>query len=245
VKKLAVVAVVLVASLSFAQEIGTEITPVTPNSNNNSNTNNNNNNNSNNNANSNANNGNSNSGSSSSTYKPKPRDGEREKTFEGQALAAQGGAFGIRAGFGASGSTTVPTTSATASALAAPTVGIAFMATDSFKLLVDLGFGMGLVGSNVIFAVGTTIGFDLLFRTPGDALRPFFHAGGSFNLLAASSNPSIGFGAQLGVGAEYFFSPSFSINGRLLLAVPMAIAGSNFVLGIFTVSPGVGATWYF
>ncbi|MBL8911127.1 MAG: hypothetical protein JNM17_10580 [Archangium sp.] len=241
-KKLALVCAVLVGSTSFAQEIGTEINPVTPSSGNNTN-NNNNSNNANNNANSNNSNTNSNNANSgNSTYKPKPKEGE--KTFEGQAVAAQGGAFGIRAGFGASGSTSVPTTSATASALAAPTVGIAFMATDSFKLLVDLGFGMGLVGSNVVFALGTTVGFDFMFRTPGDALRPFFHGGANFNLVAASSNPAISFGAQLGFGAEYFFSPSFSINGRLMLAVPMALAGSNFILGIFTVTPGVGATWY-
>lgn len=244
-KKLSVVCAVLVASFSsgsFAQEIGTEINPVTPTSGNNTNTNNNNSNS--NNANSNTNNANSNSNNtnSNSTYKPKPREGD--KTFEGTAVAAQGGAFGLRAGFGASGSTAIPTTTASASALAAPTVGIAFMATDSFKLLVDLGFGMGLVGSNVVFALGTTIGFDFMFRTPGDALRPFFHGGASFNLLAASSNPLISFGAQLGFGAEYFFSPSFSINGRLMLAVPMALASNNFVLGIFTVTPGVGATWY-
>lgn len=241
-KKLALVCAVLVGSTSFAQEIGTEINPVTPSSGNNTN-NNNNSNNANNNANSNNSNTNSNNANSgNSTYKPKPKEGE--KTFEGQAVAAQGGAFGIRAGFGASGSTSVPTTSATASALAAPTVGIAFMATDSFKLLVDLGFGMGLVGSNVVFALGTTVGFDFMFRTPGDALRPFFHGGANFNLVAASSNPAISFGVQLGFGAEYFFSPSFSINGRLMLAVPMALAGSNFILGIFTVTPGVGATWY-
>ena len=122
-------------------------------------------------------------------------------------------------------------------------MGIAYFAGDAFKLLVDLGFGLGLVGSNALFAVSTTLGFDYLFRTPGDVLRPFFHFAGSFTLSSSGSNALVGFGAQLGFGAEYFFNPAFSVNGRLMLAVPMS-ANGNFVLGIFTVTPGVGATWY-
>ena len=102
---------------------------------------------------------------------------------------------------------------------------------------------MALVGSEAIIALSATLGFDYLFRTPADALRPFFHLGGFFS-MAGSTNLLVGFGAQLGFGAEYFFNPAFSVNGRLLLSVPMAIPG-NFVLGIFTVTPGVGATWYF
>jgi hypothetical protein len=233
VKKLLVVAVALVSSFSFAQEIGTEITPVTPTSGatgNNSNSNN---------ANTSNSNANSNSNAGSSTYKPKPRDGE--KTFEGTAVGAQGGAFGIRAGFGASGSVGVPVGSA---GIAAPTVGVAFFATDAFKLLIDLGFGFGIT-NNVSYALSAAFGFDYLLRTPGDALRPFIHFAASFSMAGASGDPVIGFGAQVGFGAEYFFSPNFSVNGRLMLAVPMAVNGSGFALAIVSVTPGVGATWYF
>ena len=232
-KQLALLLVVVMAGSAFAQEIGTEITPTTPSS-----------------------------GvqpqndppppppaeqpKSGYVYKPKGAKQESSSSgapaFSGTKVSASSGDFGIRAGFGASGSLALPAGSGAGAAVAAPTVGIAFFATDGFKLLADLGFGMGLVGSNALIALSATVGFDYLFRTPGEALRPFFHFAGSFN-MAGSSNFVIGFGAQLGFGAEYFFSPSFSVNGRLLLAVPMSVPG-DFVLGIFTVTPGVGATFY-
>ena len=230
------VALVVVAGSSFAQEIGTEITPTTPSS-----------------------------GvqtqpqnnppppqdqqpKSGYVYKPKgakdepgTAPGSGAVAFTGTKVSASSGAFGIRAGFGASGSAALPASS-TGATVAAPSVGIAYFASDAFKLLIDLGFGMALIGSNALLALSASAGFDYLFRSPADALRPFFHFAGSF-FMAGSSNFAIGFGAQLGVGAEYFFSPSFSVNGRLLLAVPMSVNG-QFALGIFTVAPGVGATFY-
>lgn len=240
VKQFSLVLSVLVAGHAFAQEIGTEITPSTPNSgvqqqqqqqnpppsNTNSNT------------------SSSNPPPANSGYQYKPKGSENAaaaaKTFEGPKVSAASGDFGIRAGFGSSGSIAIPTGSA--SSLAAPTVGIAYFASDSFKLLIDLGVGMA-ISSNFLLALGANIGFDYMFRTPGDALRPFFHFAGLFNMVG-SSDFAFSFGAQLGFGAEYFFNPAFSVNGRLLLAVPMSVA-NGFVLGIFTVTPGVGATWYF
>ena len=237
--KRALFAVVLSLSMvAFGQEIGTEINNIGPSAT----TNTNNTSGGDQNANTNGGNANANANSGgSSTYKPKAKEGAK---FEGTKAAASGGDFGIRAGFGASGSTSLPTGPAAAATVAAPAVGIAFMASDSFKLLIDVGFGLGIVGAGAFFALSTNIGFDYLFRTPGDALRPFFHFAGNFN-LAGSNTVGIGFGAQLGFGAEYFMSPSFSFNGRLMLAVPMAVFGAGITLGIFTVTPGVGATWYF
>lgn len=237
-KQLAFALTVLVAASASAQEIGTEITPTTPSSG--------------------VQNQPQNQNQAQTpppaeqppqkqgyVYKPKgAKDDASAATpaFTGNKVSASSGDFGIRAGFGASGSVGLPTGTGGSASVAAPTVGIAYFGGDSFKLLVDLGFGLGLVGSNALFALSATLGFDYMFRTPGDALRPFFTAGASFS-MAGSSNMVIGFGAQLGFGAEYFFNPAFSVNGRLLLAVPMAIPG-DFVLGIFTVTPGVGATWY-
>lgn len=243
-KKLAFAVVVLVGSVAFAQEIGTEITPVTPGSgvqqpNENPYAQ-------------------PNQGQQQQqpkqgdqkqgtgyTYKPRGQGSKAEPTFEGPKVSAAGGDFGIRAGFGASGATSVPTGTGATGGVAAPTVGIAFMGTDNVKLLADIGFGMAVVGSNVPFALGVTVGIDYLARNPGDALRPLFHFGASFNLASAGSTVGIGFGAQVGGGAEYFFSPHFSVNGRLLISVPMSVANDNFILGIFTLTPGVGATWYF
>lgn len=230
-----VLALVVLASSAFAQEIGTEITPTTPSS-----------------------------GvqpqnnpppppppadqpKSGYVYKPKGAKednsgGSGAAAFTGTKVSAASGDFGIRAGFGASGSAALPATTSGGATVAAPTVGIGYFAGDAFKLLVDLGFGMALVGSNALLALSASLGFDYLFRSPAEALRPFFHFAGSF-FMAGSSSFAIGFGAQLGFGAEYFFSPSFSVNGRLLLAVPMSVNG-QFALGIFTVAPGVGATFY-
>lgn len=234
-KQLVLTLVLVLAGASFAQEIGTEITPTTPSS-----------------------------GVQPANNPPPPPPAEQPKSgyvykpkgakdessssssgaaaFSGTKVSAASGDFGIRAGFGSSGSAALPAGTGSGATIAAPSVGIAFFAADAFKLLIDLGFGMALVGSNALLALSASAGFDYLFRTPGDALRPFFHFAGSF-FMAGSSNFAIGFGAQLGFGAEYFFSPSFSVNGRLLLSVPMSVNG-QFVLGIFTVAPGVGATFY-
>lgn len=222
-KQFAIALVLFCAASSVAQEIGTEISPSTPNS-----------------------------GVQSSPPPPPPsaepkttgkksKGAKAESEWAGGKASSSSGDFGIRAGFGSSGSTALPEGRG-AAAVAAPNVGFALFGGDSFKLLVDLGFGMVVVSEPVI-ALSATLGFDYMFRTPGDALRPFFHAGAFFT-MAGSTNFAVGFGAQLGFGAEYFFSPAFSVNGRLLLAVPMAVPG-NFVVGIFTVTPGVGATWYF
>ena len=231
-KQLALALIVLVSGSALAQEIGTEISPSTP-----------------------------------PTPPPeqkggfvyKPKDAPPEEkgasgnttspsasgssaTFTGTKASGGTGDFGIRAGFGSSGSIGLPTGSGSAASVTAPTVGIAYFLADNFKLLADVGFGLALVGSSALLALSATVGFDYLFRTPSDVMRPFFHFGASFN-MAGSSNFAVGASAQVGFGAEYFFNPAFSVNGRLLLGVPMGLS-PNFVLGIFTVTPGVGATWY-
>lgn len=175
-----------------------------------------------------------------------------EPTVQGPKVSASAGDFGIRAGFGASGSVALPsgTSSTSTVAVGAPSVGISYFATDGFKLTIDLGFGLALLtgSSSAAWALNANLGFDYLFRSPGDALRPLFHFAAQFGMAGAGSgdfNPSVGFGVELGGGAEYFFSPSFSVYGRIGLAVPMAVPGGNFILGIFTFTPGVGASFYF
>lgn len=233
-KKLALVMVVLAALSASAQEIGTEITPATPPSN-------------------------------SQPQQPPPPPPEPEKKqgyvyqpqgakkaptgtgdaggWAGPKASASSGDFGLRAGFGASAQVGVPATSAGAASFSTPTVGVAYFASDSFKLLFDLGVGFGIAGSSALLALGAMVGFDLMFRTPADNLRPFFHLAAMFSMGGSLSNPNLGTGGQLGFGAEYFFAPQFSVNGRLLLAVPVGLS-NNVTLGIFTVTPGIGATWY-
>jgi hypothetical protein len=236
VKKLALVLITLAAGGAFAQEIGTEITPVTPSSN-------------------------PQTPPPSETQEPQPEkkqgytyqpQGGAKKAepgageasgWAGPKASASSGDFGLRAGFGASAQLNVPATSAAASSFTTPTVGVAYFASDTFKLLFDLGFGLGIAGSNPLLAIGAMVGFDLMFRTPADSLRPFFHAAAMFTMGGSLNNPVLGTGAQAGFGAEFFFAPQFSVNGRLLLVVPVTLS-PNFLFGLFTVSPGIGATWY-
>lgn len=242
-KKLFAVAVVVVSAVSFAQEIGTEITPVTP--------------------------------SSGATSTPAPADnpyaqpaqpaqpqgqpqqkpgyqykpaGQKDSggapTWEGPKLSASAGDFGIRAGFGASGTTSVSGTGLSLS-IGAPSVGISFFATDEAALTFDLGFGIAIPDrGDPPIALAATVGLDYHFRTPGLALRPLFSAAVSFNMLLAGGNAAIGLSAQLGGGAAYFFSPSFALTGKLLLVVPMTLS-PNFSIAFFSLTPGLGAAWYF
>jgi hypothetical protein len=157
------------------------------------------------------------------------------------------GAFGIRVGFGTNASLSTQGGTATSPAsLVAPSVGIAYFFTDSVKLLVDVGAGFSF-DRNVAFAVNAGLGIDILFRTPADALRPLISVGGSFGLASVGTRGvSIGFGAHVGGGAEYFFNPSFSVSGKLLIDVPMGIGSTgSFALAVSTFSPTIGGTWYF
>ncbi|MEW5737620.1 MAG: hypothetical protein AB1938_01775 [Myxococcota bacterium] len=235
-RKLFAVAVVLASAVAFAQEIGTEINPVTP----------------------------------GSGATPTPADnpyatppppppppqqqkqgyqyrpsGQKAPGFEGPKASAAGGDFGIRANFTASGSTVV-TGTGLALSIGAPSVGVSFWATDEAALNFDLGFGIAISdrGSPPV-ALSATVGLDYHFRTPGVALRPIFSAAASFNMvLAGSGDPNIGISVQLGGGAAYFFSPSFSLTGKLLVSVPIQFSPA-FQIAFFSLTPGVGASWYF
>jgi hypothetical protein len=235
VNQLVLALVIVVAGSALAQEIGTEITPTTPTS------------------------GVQPQPTTTTTpppqndppksgyvYKPK---GAKEEggtsssgapSFTGNKVSASSGDFGIRAGFGATFTPGLST--ASGATVAAPNLGISYFAADAFKLMIDLGFGM-ILSSSTPFALNAVVGFDYLFRTPGDAMRPFFHFAGLFTMAGGGSNIGVGFGAQVGFGAEFFFHPSFSVNGRMMIAVPMSVA-NGFIVGIFTLTPGVGATWY-
>lgn len=223
---IAVVAVV--SSAAFAQEIGTEISPATPNS------------------------GVQTQQQTDQDRPPPPNrrdrreqrrdDGAESPNWDGNRVSASAGSFGIRGSFSA-GNFTLPSAANTSNF--GSSLGIAWFVSDGFKLLFDLGFALGVVGNDVGYGVNALVGFDYLFRTPADALRPFIHAGAFFGVAGNNSGANASFGVQLGGGAEYFFSPNFSLNARLLIAVPMAVPNGNFVLGITSVRPGVGGTWYF
>jgi hypothetical protein len=240
VKKWSAVAVALLSAVALAQEIGTEVSPVTP-------------------------------GSEDSTPAPaedpyaqptqgtqlqqKPAQQYRRSghtpTFEGPRVSAASGDFGIRAGFLESGWASVSPTGRPGTgrvvAVNAPSVGISYFATDEAALNFDLGFGMANPeNGDPPVALLAKLGLHYHFRNPGVALRPLIAVATSFRLdmLLVSGNANIGIAVELGRGVAYFFSPNFSLTGKLLFAVPMVFSPS-FAMGFFTLTPGVVACWYF
>lgn len=173
-----------------------------------------------------------------------PQPGARPADANGK-VAAGAGAFGIHAGFGATASLpVVPSATTAGSTVSAPKVGVTLFAGDNFALEADLGFGLGIINSSMLLATGVSVAADIYFRPPTVALRPFFTVGAGFDLYLLGSTATVGVNAQAGVGATYFLSPSFGLSGKLLVGAPL-LFGNNVVVGIFTVSPGVTAHWFF
>jgi hypothetical protein len=164
----------------------------------------------------------------------------------GLKVSASASDFGFRAGFGTT-FVTLATGSGSAAATVAPAVGAQYFLTDAVKLLLDVGFGVvaNPGAGTTVWEVAAKVGADYLFRTPADALRPLVSIAASFGVGAGNGDPAVKFGVELGGGAEYFFSPSFSVYGRIGLALPMDVPNGDFRIGLFTLTPGVGASFYF
>lgn len=226
VKRVLVAVVLACGVVAQAQEIGTEITPVTP-------------------------------GGASEQPKPnqpsdnpyaaqptdKPAPKAEAPSAAGQ-LSARQGAFGIRASFSGQSIGLITTGGAGAAPVDTGSAGLSYWATDAFTLLFDLGFGLGLSGASVLVGFGATVGMDYHFRTAADALRPLINVQvGIGSAIAADIGNAMQLSAQFGGGAEYFFSPSFSIVGKVGLGLRVGFASSRLTLMTFT--PSVGAAWYF
>ncbi len=217
-------AMVLVSSvMAMGQEIGTEITPVTPTSG----------------ASRPVNQPNDNPYAPAATTTP---DAQKPVNALVSLASAGKGAFGIRASFAAGGLPTLSTAANTTTSVG--TIGLSYFATDGLTLLFDLGAGLGIVRGNALFGFSAAIGIDYHFRTPADALRPIFNLQvGLGSAIAQDLGVGLGLFAQVGGGAEYFFNPSFSVIGRLGLGFSVAFNSGAVLLS--SVTPGVGAAWYF
>jgi hypothetical protein len=207
-------ALVLCAPVAFAQEIGTEIAPPPP-------------------------------PPSAPSENPHLQPSAKPPA-EPPQVSAGSGAFGLRAGFGASGGVLASGAGVGLSAVAfAPLVGASLFVSNAFKLNFELGFGLALANGNSSWAAGVGVGAEYLFRSRTDALRPLLFVSASFGISAVgSSDPALSFGVQAGGGAEYFFSPNFSLSGRLGLSLPVSLPNGNLVLGLSTLAPALGATFY-
>lgn len=146
------------------------------------------------------------------------------------------GGFGLRVGF------TGAPTPAGGEVASSPFVGVKLPLGDALALLVDAGFGIGTGGGPTAF--GFTIGAGLdVYLGSRRSLRPLITGGATFGKPISTNQRDHGLSIAAGGGAEYWFSRHFSVNGRALLAVPVSLAAGEVLL--FTLVPGVGATFYF
>lgn len=233
-KRLCVAVLVTMSSMALAQEIGTEITPVTPGS------------------------GNTTKPANQPNDNPYANNPPPNNTADKQGevkpaakpvsadgvLSAQKGAFGMRGTFGGQvlGASRV---GMGATPLEVGTIGLAYWATDSFSLLFDLGFGLGLSGAGANIGFAALIGMDYHFGSTADALRPLFNLQvGVGSTISSDIGSALSLTAQVGGGAAYFFSPRFSLTGRLGLGFRLPF-GSGQAVVLTTLTPAVGAAWYF
>ncbi|MDX2014520.1 MAG: hypothetical protein SFW67_30260 [Myxococcaceae bacterium] len=241
-KRLSVALMLVVASSVFAQEIGTEITPVTPDSSANkpkqeppppdTSTN----------QNTTDSNPWGSKGSSSSKKKDEAKKAATSEAPREGMVSAGAGAFGIRASYGPGGQL-VGAASGTAQPTPVGTVGLSYWATDGFTLLIDVGFGMALSPS---FALGFAgiVGMDYHFGSVGEALRPLINVqAGVVTGVGGDPVSSMALTVQAGAGAEYFFSPQFSVSGRIGLGFRLGFTNGSALLGLVT--PSIGAAWYY
>jgi hypothetical protein len=157
--------------------------------------------------------------------------------------SAGAGVFGIRASFGGGQAIPEIRTGASAVAPAAGSVGVSYWATDALTLLFDVGGGLG-IGSNVGFGFFGSVGLDYHFRTPLDALRPLVGAQiGIGSGISPNVGDTVFMSGQVVGGAEFFFAPAFSISGRLGIGVRFPF--SSGVLVLSTVTPSIAGAWYF
>ncbi len=152
------------------------------------------------------------------------------------------GSVALRAGFVQSfGGTSFPNTFAQA---LTPTVGAKVFVTDKIGLTFDAGF-LAVTGRNARAAFGFSFEAGLeahLWRT-GTSLRPFLRFGLGVGKPASGQSGDYFGNAEVGGGAEYWFSDHFSLSGRAMLTVSYFGNPDAFVIASFT--PGVFAAFYF
>lgn len=227
-KRLCVAVLVTLSSMAVAQEIGTEITPVTPDNKPKP-----------------VNQPNDNPYATQPPANPEnPKAGAPAAAVDaGGERSAGKGAFGIRATFGGQGIPVVGRGTAAAPAETG-TIGLAYWGSDNLTVLFDLGFGLGISGGGALIGFAAGIGMDYHFRTTADALRPLINVQVAIgSAISADLGNALQLSAQFGGGAAYFFNPHFSVSARIGLGLRLPFATGSMTLTTFT--PAVGAAWYF
>lgn len=146
------------------------------------------------------------------------------------------GAFGIRASFAGGGAGTTGGPSGT--------FALRYLATEAMAVDFDVGLGVGLAGSRLNFGFGLGFGITAYMGSKDKPIRPLFTGGVSLGKVVSNTFNDFGMNIAVGGGGEYWFNDHFSVDGKLLVGVPIAFT-STLALFAGTFTPSVGANFYF
>ena len=239
--RMSLVVVALVAAGAFAQEIGTEIQPSTP----------------------------GNTTPTNRAFDPNAGPAVRPGKKAAQPIieeptsgaSAGRGMFGVRVNVQAAQLTAPPAATVAGVTVSGgspysfvPSMGFSYFLDNELALLIDVGAGLGMRGSDLTWNAGLLIGIDYHFRKITEAIRPLINiqvgVAMPYNTTQTSDLnafiPHLSVIGQFGGGAEYFFNPHFSVSGKVLIAF-----GYGYDMGpavghlSLNTSPAVSAAWYF
>jgi hypothetical protein len=170
---------------------------------------------------------------SSTPHRPEP-----ELTPLVTAGGPNKGSWALRAGFvGSFGSTSFPNTVAVI-----PTIGGKVFVSDKIGLTLDAGF-LARTGRNALAGFLVNAGVEAHLWRTGTSLRPFLRGGLGAGKPATGLNGDYFGNAEVGGGAEYWFSDQFSLSARAMLTLTYFGGPDAFIIATFT--PGVLAAFYF
>jgi hypothetical protein len=123
-----------------------------------------------------------------------------------------------------------------------PTIGTKVFVSDRIGLTLDGGF-LARTGRNSLAGFSVDLGIEAHLWRTGTSLRPFLRGGLGVGKPASGVSGDFFGSAEVGGGAEYWFSDQFSLSGRAMVTVSYFGNPDAFVLATFT--PGVLAAFYF
>jgi hypothetical protein len=134
-------------------------------------------------------------------------------------------------------------------------VGGSYALSDLVTLTGELGAQAVLAGGTPRYGARLSIGVERWFGTTAEVLRPFLHASLAIgrapqNDLTNTGQDAPELALELGGGAAYFFSRHFALSCRVGIGGAVrfglgAPAKGGGLLTFGTVTPGVGASWFF
>jgi len=152
------------------------------------------------------------------------------------------GSAGLRVGFvGVLGSNSFDPTLSTSFTIV-PTIGFKVFVSDKVGLTFDGGF-VAKTGRDSLAGFNFGFGVEAHIWRTGTSLRPFLRFGAGVGKPPSGQHSDYYGNAEVGGGAEYWFSDHFSLSGRAMVTVSYFGNPDAFFLATFT--PGVIAAFYF